>query len=381
MFKKFGSKKVLLGLVGLMFVATSLWAKDTRTVVDVAGRKVEIPKKVTRVILGESRMIYALAPIMGKRTNPIKFVVGWKDDLELYDPDAYEKYLAKFPSIAKIKNLGSPYKGDFNIETAIALKTQLIIMNLGNYFKAKETGAIEKLEKAGIATVFVDFRQQPSKNTVPSILLLGKIFKKSKNALKLIDFYVEQMQLVYGRVANKKDSEKPLVFIESAAASGWGDCCSTFGDMNMGRFVALAGGKNWGSQLFSGFKGKVNPEKIFSTNPPVIIGTGANWSKAKPETKAVLLGYEATEKEVQKRLHNLANRKGWSSLDAVKNKRFYSVYHQFYNSPYHFVAIQFFAKAFYPNEFSDVNPVKTFKTFHKKFLPVKYSGVFFSKLK
>ena len=34
----------------------------------------------------------------------------------------------------------------------------------------------------------------------------------------------------------------------------------------------------------------------------------------------------------------LAGRRGFDQLKAAKGKRFFSVYNQFYNSPYHFVA-------------------------------------------
>lgn len=40
-------------------------------------------------------------------------------------------------------------------------------MNLGDLLKAQESGIIEKLDEAGIATVFVDFCQDPPANTVP----------------------------------------------------------------------------------------------------------------------------------------------------------------------------------------------------------------------
>lgn len=372
--------KSLAIFLTMVMAATGGYAKNI-TLVDIAGRTVTVPEGAKRVILGEGRMIYAIAPLFGKQGNLFNHIIGTKNDLRLYDPDAYRKYKAKFPELGKIPEFGSPYKGDFNIEQAIALKTDVILMNLGNYFKAKSNDSIKKLEKAGIKVVFIDFRQAPVQNTVPSILILGKVFGKQAESLKVIDYYISQTQKVYARVAEKKDSERPLVFIESAAASGWGNGSeiSTFGDNNMGRLVAVAGGRNLGTKLFAGFRGKVSPEYIFKENPDVIIGTGANWSEAKPATKAVLLGYEADPSDVQKRIAYLANRKGWSELKATKEKRFYSVYHQFYNSPYNFVALQYFAKAFYPNDFKDVDPRATFKEFHDKFLPVSYSGQFWAK--
>ncbi len=380
---KFVCKSVVMAIGAMaMGVAVPVFAKDI-TLVDVAGRTVTLKQNPERVILGEGRMVYAIAPLFGKDGNMFDRIVGTKNDLRLYDPDAYRKYTAKFPQLSYIPEFGSPYKGDFDLEKAIALNTDLVIMNLGNLFRAQESGSLDKLAKAGIPVVFIDFRQAPIQNTIPSLLTLGKIFDKQDSALAVIDFYVQQMQKVYAVVANKKDSDRPLVFIESAAASGWGkeNELSTFGDNNMGRFVAIAGGNNLGQQLFKGFSGKISIEYLFKQNPDVIIGTGANWSEAKPTTKAVLLGYEAKPYDVQNRISYLANRKGWETLDAVKNKRFYSVYHQFYNSPYNFVAVQHFAKAFYPEDFANLDPNATFKQFHDIFLPIEYSGQFWAAYK
>ncbi len=374
--------KILLFTAIMLLGVTTAFAREI-TLVDIAGRTVKVRQGSRRIILGEGRMVYSIAPLFGKRGNMFKHIVGTKSDMRLYDPDAHRKYLARFPELGDIPEFGSPYKGDFNIEKAIALRTEIILMPLGDLFKAKETGIIQKLEKAGVQVVFVDFRQAPLQNTVPSILILGKVFGKQRQSLEVIDFYLSETQKVYAKVAEKTDSERPWVFIESAAAAGFGDGSNigTFGDNNMGRMVAVAGGRNLGTKLFGGFRGNVSLEFIFKEDPEVIIGTGANWSEAMPTTKAVLLGYEADPGDIEERISYLANRKGWTELQAVKNKRFYSVYHQFYNSPYNFVVLQHFAKAFYPNDFRDLDPDQTFKNFHDTFLPISYSGQFWAQYK
>ena len=76
----------------------------------------------------------------------------------------------------------------------------------------------------------------------------------------------------------------------------------------------------------------------------------------------------------------LATRRGFDQIEAVKEKRFFSVYHQFYNSPCHFVALQAFAKWFYPDDFEEVAPVANFRAPHDSFLPVEHGGVFWAGL-
>ena len=350
----------------------------TMQVTDIAGRTVTVKKGAERIILGEGRMIYSLALL--DREDPFQRVIGWRDDLIKYDPDAWRKYEARFPQARDIANFGSPYSGDFSVEKAISLETDLVLMNLGNLFKAREAGILETLAKVDIPVLFVDFRQRPTQNTVPSILLMGRVLDREEQAQAFVDYYLQQMRVVYSRVANKPEEDKPVVFVERAAGWNPNKCCSTFGSANLGKLVEEAGGINWGSRYFSGFSGNVNPEKIFVDDPDVMILTGANWSEANPQTTAVLLGYEARPGHVQERMRALAGRRGFDQLKAVKDKRFFSVYHQFYNSPYHFVALQAFAKWFYPDEFEDVDPVGNFRELHESFLPVDYSGVFWAAL-
>jgi iron complex transport system substrate-binding protein len=360
------------------FASATIATAETITVTDIAGRTVEVEKNPSKVVIGEGRMIYSIALL--DQDNPFQRIVGWKDDMVKYDPDAYRKYQAVFPDAADIPSFGSPYSDEWNLEAVISLGTEVVLMNLGNLLKAQESGIIEKLEEAGIATVFLDFRQDPTQNTVPSLQLLGRIFDKRDEADAFSDYYQQQMKLIYSRVNSIPIEERPIVFIERAAGYNPDKCCNTFGAANMGRLVDLAGGRNWGSFKTPGFSAKVSIEAIFADDPEVIIGTGANWAEANPATAAVLFGYEASEEAVQERLAALASREGWGELQAVKNGRFHSVYHQFYNSPYHFVAMQAFAKWLHPELFADVDPDATMVELHDNFLPIDYSGVFWGSL-
>ena len=99
-----------------------------------------------------------------------------------------------------------------------------------------------------------------------------------------------------------------------------------------------------------------------------------------PDTTAVLLGYDAKPAAVQARLAALAARPGWRDMQAVRERRFFSIYHQFYNGPYFVVAIQAMAKWLHPEAFADLDPVQTFATLHRRFLPIEFEGVFWSGL-
>ncbi len=187
----------------LALASTTVASAETVTVTDIAGRTVTLEKDPRKVVLGEGRMIYTLALL--DRGDPFQRVVGWKDDMIKFDPDAYRKYLAAFPSASSLPNFGSPYSGEWNLEAVIALGTELVVMNLGNLLRARESGIIQRLEAAGVATVFVDFRQDPTSNTVPSIQLLGRILDKRDEADAFTDFCQRQMKACSGASLMRKD--------------------------------------------------------------------------------------------------------------------------------------------------------------------------------
>jgi iron complex transport system substrate-binding protein len=370
----------LVTLACLVSFALPARAAETVTVTDLAGRTVTVKKGVNRMILGEGRQLYGLAVL--DRDDPFRRVVGWRDDLKVNDPDSWRKYKAKFPGAAEIADLGNPYASDFSIEKIIALDAEVVVLDLGNFFRARETGLIATLEKVNIPIVFIDWREDPSQNTIPSLMLLGRIMNRDAEAMAFADFYLRQMRLVYTRVGQLKEKDRPLVFMERAAGYNPNSCCSTWGSTNFGKFVEEAGGRNWGSRFFSSTSGgDVNVEKIVADDPDYYLMTGANWSEGVPASKAVPLGYEAKPDVVQARLKALMERPGVALLRAAKDKRAMALYHQFYNSPYSFVAVQAIAKELHPDLFKDVDPQATWEELHAKFLPVAPSGVFWVVLK
>lgn len=354
-------------------------AQEKITVTDLAGRTVQVPHGAKKVILGEGRMFYAT--VVFDKDKPFEQLAAIGDDLPKFDPDTWNKYLTRFPDAKNVPMIGAAASADFSVEKALQLDVDVLVVTLGFYDKIKESGIIDKLEKAGVPTVFVDFRERPTQNTVPSILLLGRIFGKEAQAQAFADFYMAQMRRVYMGLSGLKATERPTVFAERAAGLDPAVCCDTFGNFNFGEFIAEAGGFNLGTKYITGVSGRLNPEAVVVENPPFIVVTGANWSGSNPGNQAVWLGYETQEAKAQEQLRGLMKRTGFPELKAVKDNHVLAVYHQFYQSPYHFVAVQALAKWLHPERFKDLDPQATFKELHQKFLPIDVSGVFWTTLK
>ncbi|MDK1493644.1 ABC transporter substrate-binding protein [Sinorhizobium sp. 7-81] len=351
------------------------WA-ETVTVKDVTGREVEVEAPVEHVILGEGRQIYFLAAL--DREEPFKRVVGWRDDLAKADPESYAAYLAKYSDIAKLPAFGGMKDGTFDIEQAVALKPDVILMNVDAKTATEEAGYIEKLGKVGIPLVYVDFREKPMENTEPSMRIMGKLLGKEDKAEEFIKFRADNIAKVTGVLANA-DAKKPLVFVERAGGYS-DDCCMSFGNENFGKMVELAGGVNMAKDIIPGTFGTVNPEQIIAANPDQIIITGGNWQGYVPGGDWVGVGYGADESEARRKLDNLTKRAAFTGVKAVKDGNVHAIWHQFYNNPYQFVAVQQIAKWLHPDLFKDLDPEATFKELHERFLPLPYKGGYFVSL-
>ncbi len=347
------------------------------TVKDVTGREVKIEVPVKHVILGEGRQIYFLAAL--DKENPFQHVVGWRDDLPKADPESYAAYLAKYPDIAKLPTFGGMKDGTFDIEQAVSLKPDVILMNVDAKTATEEAGYIEKLGKVGIPLVYVDFREKPMENTEPSMRIMGTLMGKEQVAEDFITFRADAIRQVTD-VLEKNKPAKPVVFVERAGGYS-DDCCMSFGNENFGKMVELAGGTNMAKDIIPGTFGTVNPEQIIASNPDQVIVTGGMWEGYVPGGNWVGVGYGADLKEAHRKLENLTKRPAFTGIKAVADGNVHAIWHQFYNNPYQFVAIQQIAKWLHPDLFKELQPEATFKELHTRFLPLDYKPGYFVSLK
>jgi iron complex transport system substrate-binding protein len=364
--------------VMLAVLPTIATAAEKIKVTDISGREVEVSVPVERVILGEGRQIYFTAAL--DTDEPFKRVVGWRDDFKKADLDGYNIYLSKFPQMAKIPTFGGMKDGTFDIEQAVALKPDVIIMNTEAKSATEESGYIEKLAKVGIPLVYIDFREKPMENTDDSMRIIGKLFGKEKRAEEFVKFHDEEIARVTDKLAKTTDLKKPVVFIERAGGYS-DDCCMSFGNENFGRMVELAGGTNMAKGIIPGTFGTVNPEQIIASNPDQVIVTGSNWELYVPGGAWVGVGPGADKAKAQEKLAALMKRPAFTGIKAAADGNVHAIWHQFYNSPYQFVAVQQIAKWLHPELFADLDPDATFKQLHERFLPVAYNPGYFASLK
>lgn len=345
-------------------------------VTDVAGRTVSVNVPVRRVILGEGRQLYIVAAL--DREDPSQRIVGWRNDFIEASPGMYQRYLQKFPAFAKIPAFSGLEQSLIDIETAVAQRPDIVILNVETARSMTDARYIEKLAALDIPVVYVDFRHAPMKNTAPTIRLFGKLFAREQRAEAAIDFQTRAI----ARITSVLDAAKPprpKVFLERAGGY-YDDCCQTYGDENFGALVELAGGTNIAKYLIKGTFGQLNPEQIIAADPEHIVVTSGDWEAYVPGGHWVPVGPGANVGEARRKLSFYPLRPAYTGIAAQRTGNFHAIWHQFYNSPYQFAALQMMAKWFHPGLFTDLDPDAVFREFHEKFLPITYEPGYFVSL-
>lgn len=343
------------------------------TVTDIAGRTVTFRKAPERVILGTGRTIFALDILFDD--NPFERVIAWRQDLIRNDDDSYRVYLEHFPEIGQLPEVGLVNRGEFDVEHAIGLDGDLLLLDLDHHPFARDSGMLETLKSAGTETVFIDFKNDPIANTPRSLALLGEIFDRRAPAAEFNAFYEKHLAKIRGVTSTLK--RRRSVFIERAAGiRGLDECCRTWGNSNLGQIADVAGLENIGSRLLPGASGVVSMEKVLIENPDLYVVSAANWGAHRPDAKNVPLGYTISEADAQRAFPGLLSRPGFDVLDATRNHQIYALFHQFYNAPFNIVAALYLAKWGYPEHYSEMDPAQEFAYLHARFLTADFTGTF-----
>lgn len=346
-----------------------------RQIIDITGQKVEIPANPQRIVLGESRMLYTLALL--EPGYPAKRIVGWPADIARYDAQTWAQYQQKFPQISNIPQLGSGSVREINAESVLKLAPDLVI--LPRLAKTSNEGAHfrQLMQQAGIPVITIDLRVDLLNNTVPSIRILGEVLNQQQRARDFIDFYQQHMERISQRLSGYHGKKTSVMLHLHLGRRD--TCCTTVVNGNIGQLLAFAGGDNIAAPVVKGVFGDLHQEAVLAADPQVYIATGM----AGPDDngKTLRLGPLVSAAQAQQRFRHIMQAQPiLRQLNAVKQGHAYELWHNFYLSPYHVVATEYFAKALYPQLFADIDPQQTMQQLYQQFLPLDFSGTFWSQL-
>ncbi|MGF1785357.1 ABC transporter substrate-binding protein [Photobacterium swingsii] len=370
------------GVMGVFVILVSVMtcrAVAADTLVDLAGREVVLPKQVNRILLGESRYIPALAILEGDKL--FSRVAGMMGDLKIVDPDTYQQYQAAFPEIDAVPLFGKGASDTFSLETALALKADVAIFGVeGHGPSARNSDIIAILERAGVTVVFIDFRKNPMKNTTKSLAIMGKVLGREQQATDYINFYNAELAKVEQGLAALKDKPSPSVFLHSRVGLS-SECCETMARGMVAQMLDFVGAKNIALPLIPGSVGVMNQEYLLTHQPDLYIGTAIGSTETqKEEPQFIVLGTSIDKTTAHHSLALITLQAPLKELTAVQNKRAYSIWHHFYNTPLNIVAVQTFAKWAYPITFAQLEPEQTLKTLYQRYQPVSFNGTYWMAL-
>jgi len=335
------------------------------TLTDTAGQTVTIKQEPKRIVVQDGRDILTLALL--DRADPFTRLVAWNNLLKKSDGETWKILQSKWPEANNIIDMGFSDKGEINLESVIAKHPDLMVAQLRSKPSLSQTGVLDKLQALNIPVLFIDTMLKPVENTPKSINLLGETLNRESEAKQYTDFYQQHYQSILDKT--KTVEPKPLVFIEAKAGlNGLESCCFTHAHVGWGGMIEAIGARNVGSALLPGAPRDVSLEKVISMKPDAYIVSGSQW--ASKTNAAVPFGYGVTQQQVDDAFNRMKQRPGFAQVSAVKDGRFYGIYHNFYNHPYNIVGLEYLAKFIYPNQFKDLDPAKTYSEILSRFTEV-----------
>lgn len=219
--------------------------KDSLTIVDQAGREVQVKKDPKSIAL-----CYRVV---------IRFLLNLEQGDKITGIGKTEDFLEELqPSLKDCMDVG---KGVADIEALAELKPDLF------FHKASDKETLEAVEEIGIPAVGIDV--ETPEEMITALDVMGKVCGAEKKAQKLISYYERKL----------KETEKKAALIkEKKTAVLMGSSIGKVADKTMlqGEMIERAGGINCAEKLeASELWPSAGAEQIFAWNPDYIFITGS----------------------------------------------------------------------------------------------------------
>lgn len=337
---------------------------------DVEGREVVLPGPAKRILLGDGHLLVTLALL---HPDPAGLVVASQGDMKRHSPDVWARFRQAAPAaVDRIAIVGEASPDTFSVEAALAAEPDLAIFGgtYGPSIRSKEV--LDRLTAAGVPVIFVDMFTSPLARTAESVRTMAKAIGREREGEAFATFYERRLARITERVAGLAAPERPSVFLQ--AFGGVWDCCWTPGRAGLGEFLAAAGGRNLGDQLFPGRPwGQASLEYVLTENPDVYITTG---NPHVARAGGVVLGAGVAGVVARQSLAEALKKTALAELPAIQGGRAFAIWHLLHGLPLNIVALEAFAKWLHPERFRDIDPVATMAEVNARFLSVSLPGTY-----
>lgn len=336
---------------------------------DLRDRPLAVTPPVGKLSIDDSRFLIALSLI---HPDPVSLLAAWAGDVNRLSPEIYAAYLAKSPALANLPKTPSSAAA-FNVEAVLGAQPQVALVSLDS---GPTDAQAAQLEQADVRVAYIDFFQHPFENQSRSLSLLGSLIGREEQAEAYNAFRAAKLKVISDRVAGLKDDQKPTVFLEAHAGNG-PDCCNSVGAGNIGDYLTFVGARNIGAEVLKQPSGKLNLEFVVERDPDIYIATGGPHLE---KTGGFVVGPKYDVETSRASLRRVADRRGLSTLKAVREGKVHGLSHQLINSPIDIVATEVLAKWIQPELFADLDPRATLNTINERFLAVPYRGDYWTDL-
>jgi iron complex transport system substrate-binding protein len=343
----------------------------SRTIIDATGLHTALAQPAQRIVIASHYSYEDFTAIAG--VDGWSKVVGLaREPWEDWRAGTYAEYAKVIPNLVALPDVGTLGNG-FDAATVIALKPDVVLLDafpdilIGDQVRA--------LRSAGIPVVFLDFQSETPAKYAASVAAIGLSMGDEARAGELNKLY----DTLYSDVMRRVPSLAPFtksIYAEVAETDpdvvGWTDANRLWGGM-----AVKLSAQNIANGKVPDYGGALPQADILAADPDLIFFAGGLHP---PHSKGVFTGYGVDVTTTRAGLTAYAARPGYYGLKAVRAGAVHAVDHSLVWSLRDVYGMQYMAKQLYPTEFADIDPVKGLEEFHRRFLPVPFSGTWFAKL-
>jgi iron complex transport system substrate-binding protein len=344
----------------------------TRTVVDAIGLHVPVKHPVERIVIASHYAYEDFTAIAG--VEGWSKVVGFaREPWDDWRAATYAEYANVIPNLADVPDVGT-LGLTFDAEKVIALKPDVVLLEAFSDTLIGEQ--LRALRAAGIPVVHFDFQSETLFRHTRSTAAIGLAVGAEARASELIRLYEQLYRDVMQRIPTTEPFTRSI-YAEVAEIDpdsiGWTESERLWGGMAI-KLNAL----NIAQGKVPDYGGQLAVEALLAADPDLIFFAGGLLSSY---SNGVRTGYGVDASTTRAGLAAYAARPGYAQLKAVKTGEVHAVDHSLVGSLRDVYGMQYMAKQLYPEQFTDIDPVKGLAEFHARFLPVPFSGTWFARLR
>ncbi|WP_073135703.1 ABC transporter substrate-binding protein [Muricoccus roseus] len=345
----------------------------SRQVTDLLGRQVTIPAQPRAVLLGEGFQLLNLALV---HPDPASILIGMGGELKRVAPILDADYRRAFPALSRVPELTAAVGQGFSAERALALRPDLVILSAWQANSEEMRRVVALLEGSGVPVIYIDIFQQPGRNTVPTVRLLGAALGQEERAEAYARFYEERRDRILRRVAESGRPGPRVLF--SAFAGRWPCCWSPGTGGGGGEFLAMLGARNVAEGLINNPRGgTLAAEQVLLSGAEVFVGTGIYLPG---EGTGIQVGPGAPADAARASLEAVLRAAEFATLPAVGARRAHGLWNAFNGAAINIVQLEALARWIRPELFGELDPAATLAEINARFAAVPYEGAYWTSL-